>query len=348
MIEIEQEILKKKNLYLFITKLINSIYSKKKIDYSIFFPKEKEWFIYYKKVLQNMLKDSKNIKSLVYYKGSGYININKLLISKSLPYVYLFSKYDNSIKNMYNKTSINTNPIYIFPDDLHKISEHKKNNLLKHISNIDYLFTKYYNDIVLSDCIVFRGMSDIELLNNYKSKSKSKSKINFNNLFSKMVIQQSLSDKHKLNLDENNEFVFNNYTSTTFNIKTALNFASNILLVLNIKKEHNIPGIYLSNLFFGNINSQKNLNNFFKINDFEFEILLHRNLKIKIKKVKTVKIDKGYYFSSSINELYKKDKKENNIETIKLVFAESCPFEIPPEFQIQNDYKYICKSLQNN
>jgi hypothetical protein len=346
MIEIEQEILKKKNLYSFITKLINTVYSKKKIDYSIFFPKEKEWFIHYKKILKNMLKDSKNIKSLVYYKGSGYININKLLISKSLPYVYLFSKYDNSIKNIYNKTLINTDPIYIFPDDLKKISDHKKNNLLKHISNIDYLFTKYYNELILSDCILFRGMSNEELLSN-----KQKSKVNFNDLFYKMRTQKSVSNTNKLELDENNEFLFDNYISTTFNIKTGLNFASNILLVLNIKKEHNIPGIYLSNLFFSNINSQKNLNNFFKTHDYEFEILLHRNFKIKIKKVKTIKIDRGYYFSSSINELYKKDKKdkkENNTETIKIVFAESCPFEIPPEFQIENDYKYICKSLQNN
>ena len=346
MIEINQEILKKRNLYSFIIKLINTIYNKKKIDYTIFFPKEKEWFIHYKKVLKNMLKDNKNIKSLVYYKGIGYININKLLISKSLPYIFLFNKYDTSIKNIYNKTLINTDPIYIFPDDLKKISEHKKNNLLKHISNIDYLFTKYYNDLVLSDCILFRGMSNEESLSN-----KPKSKINFNNLFHKMQIHQSSLDKNKLNLNENNEFIFDNYISTTFNIKTALNFASNILLVLNIKKEHNIPGIYLSDLFFRNINNKKDLNNFFKIYDHEFEILLHRNLKIKIKKVKTAKIDSGYYFSSSINELYKKeskDTKENTTRTIKIVFAESCPFEIPQEFQIQNDYKYICKSLQNN
>ena len=346
MVNIDQEILKKKNIYSFITKLIQSIYNKKKIDYTILFPKEKEWFIYYKKILKSMLKDSKNIKSLVYYKGIGYININKLLISKSLPYIFLFSKYDNSIKNMYNKTSINTDPIYIFPDDLKKISEYKKNNLLKHISNIDYLFTKYYNELILSDCIVFRGMSNEDLLSN-----KSKSKVNFNDLFYKMKKQSSLSNKNKLDLNENNEFVFDNYISTTFNIKTALNFASNILLVLNIKKEHNIPGIYLSNLFFGNINSEKNLNNFFKTQDYEFEVLLHRNFKIKIKKVKTIKIDADYYFSSSINGLYKKEKKEktdNNIETIKIVFAESCPFEIPQEFQIQNDYKYICTSLQNN
>ena len=65
-----------------------------------------------------------------------------------------------------------------------------------------------------------------------------------------MTTKQSQSNKYKFNLDENNEFVFDNYTSTTFNIKTALNFASNVLLVLNIKKEHNIPGIYLSDLFF--------------------------------------------------------------------------------------------------
>ena len=341
MIEINQPILQNKNLYLFIETTLNIINSSTKFDYSIFFPKDKAWFTHYKQIFTEMLNDNKNFKSLISYKGKGYININKLLISKSLPFILLFNKYDKS-NNLYNKTIINSNPIYIFPDDLEKISEYKKNNLIKHISNIDYLFTKYYNNLILSDCILFRGMSDTEL-----PKLNSNSKTSFQNTFYNMTTKQSQSNKYKFNLDENNEFVFDNYTSTTFNIKTALNFASNVLLVLNIKKEHNIPGIYLSDLFFDNINNKTNLNNFFKIHDTEFEILLHRNLKIKIKKVKNVKIDKKYIFNESINSLYNKDKDtKNKIYTIKLVFAESCPFEMPQKFTLENDYKYICSRLE--
>jgi hypothetical protein len=342
MIDIDQEILKKKNLYTFIEKSLYTIYDKKEIDFSIFFPKKKEWFEYYNKILKKMLKDNKNIKSLVYYKGSGYAPINKLLINKSLPYVFLFDKYNSSIKDIYNKTTINTDPIYIFPDDLKKISDHKKNNLLKHISNIDYLFTKYYNNMILSDCIVFRGMSNIEL-------PKNKLNINFNKIFTKMKSQQSVINEHNLILDKNSEFIFDNYVSTTFNINTALNFADSVLFVINIKKEHNIPGIFISQLFFSNIEDKKNLNNFFKVNDYEFEILIHRNFKIKIKEIKILELEKDYYFSSSINNLYAKRHKSKDLKkSLKLIFAESCPFEIPGEFVVQNDFKYMCTRVQEN
>lgn len=190
-----------------------------------FFPKDKTWLTHYKQIFTEMLNDNKNFKSLISYKGSGYININKLLISKSLPFILLFNKYQSN--NLYNKTIINSNPIYIFPDDLEKISEYKKNNLIKHISNIDYLFTKYYNNLVLSDCIFFRGMNDTEL-----PQLNSNSKTSFENTFYNMTTKQSQSNKYKFNLNENNEFVFDNYISTTFNIESALNFASNVLLVL--------------------------------------------------------------------------------------------------------------------
>ena len=342
MIDIGQEILKKNNLYKFIEKSLYTIYERKEFDFSIFFPKKKEWFEYYKKILKNMLKDNRNIKSLVYYKGIGYGPINKLLINKSMPYIFLFDKYNSSIKDIYNKTPINTDPIYIFPDDLKKISEHKKNNLLKHISNIDYLFTKYYNNIILSDCIVFRGMSNLEL-------SKNKLDINFNKIFSKMKSQQSIINEQNLILDKNTEFIFDNYVSTTFNMNTALNFADSVLFVINIKKEHNIPGIFISQLFFDNIKDKKNLNNFFKVNDYEFEILIHRNFKIKIKEIKILELEKDYYFSSSINNLYTKRRKNKDLKkSLKLIFAESCPFEIPGEFVVQNNFKYMCTRVQEN
>ena len=227
MIDIEQDILKRKNLYIFIEKSLHIIYNKKKFDFSIFFPKKKEWFVYYKKIFKNILKDKENIKSLVYYKSDGSIDINKLLINKSLPYVFLFNKYGNLAKDIYQKTFINTDPIYIFPDDLKKISDYNKNNLLNHIKNLDYLFVKNYNDIILSDCIVFKGLNDNELIMN-------KSKINFNNIFNKMISQKSLVNIKKLVFDKNNEFIFDNYVSTTFNMNSALNFTGNIFLVINI------------------------------------------------------------------------------------------------------------------
>jgi hypothetical protein len=52
---------------------------------------------------------------------------------------------------------------------------------------------------------------------------------------------------------------------------------------------------------------------------------------------------------SKINNIYSKknnkkdDKKHKKVLTI--VFAESCPYTLPEQFVLNNDYKYICGSL---
>ena len=161
---IQQNIIKMK-YYKIIEKMIIDFYNGNNIDLSIFFPKKKSWFEYYLKILKKIIKYKNETLSLIYYKQNGYIEINKVLIHKSLPYIFMYSEYDNNIKNIFEtKTKLNTKQIYIFPDDIKKISEYKKNALINHIKNIDFLYSTFYKDILLDDCVIIRGM------NNKKSK----------------------------------------------------------------------------------------------------------------------------------------------------------------------------------
>jgi hypothetical protein len=166
--------------------------------------------------------------------------------------------------------------------------------------------------------------------------------------------EYKIKNKKILN-KEDEEFTFDNYISSTFNINTALNFTnylnSNIFIILNIKKEHNVPGLYLSKIFFNDINNINNIGNkIIKNIDSEAEVLLHRNLKIKILKIKNINIKKPAYNSKSysIKELYETNKKKVDIKKqiqIKLIYAESCPYSLPNVFIPENKFKYLCKML---
>lgn len=202
---------------------------------------------------------------------------------------------------------------------------------------MDYLFNKYYNDIKLSDCILFRGMKNIgdNEINN-----------NFMDIFYKMTKAYEYKIKNKEILNKIDE-------EFTFNIHTALNFINmysgknSIFLILHIKKEHNVPGIYLSDLFFNSVNNEKKIEKKI-INTYEneSEILLNRKFRIKILKIKNIIINKDskYY---SIKSLYKDSKKNtnNNSKKIKIVYAESCQYNLPENFIPKNNFQYFCTKL---
>ncbi len=349
---IQQNILKKNNKI--IEKIIINLKSNKQkiINNKIFFPKKKNWFEHYLKILKKIIKFKNESLSLIYYKRNGYIEINKLLIHKSLPYVFIFNNmYDDIIQPIFNKkTIIDTKPIYIFPDDIKKISEYKKNELLNHINNIDFLYKTFYKNILLDDCILFRGMH-----NNQTKKGINKFLYNF----------YDDNDNHKINFKKGNNFVFDNYVSTSLNMKTPLSgFFSGyrgeiIILVIKIKKEHNIPGLYLPESFFNkSIIEKDNLKKkFYKSYESEFEILVNRNFTIKINNIKKINLKNNSTYISKINNIYlnknnkddkkhkidKKHKKHNNV--LKIVFAESCPYTLPEQFVLNKDYKYICSAL---
>jgi hypothetical protein len=331
---IQQDILKKNNKN--IEKIIINLKNKRSIEnYKIFFPKKK-WFDHYLKILKKIIKLKNETLSIVYYKQNEYIEINKLLIHKSLPYVFMFNMYDDVIEPIFKKkTIIDTKPIYIFPDDIKKISEYKKNELLNHINNIDFLYKTFYKNILLDDCILFCTMN-----NNQTEKGINKFLYNF------------YDNNHNINFKKGSNFVFDNYVSTLLNIKAPLyRFSSGeiIILVIKIKKEHNVPGLFLPNSFsYNSIIEKDNLKKtFYKSYESAFEILINRNFTIKINNIKKVNFKKNNNIFK-INNIYskkddKKDDKKNDVLTI--VFAESCPYTLPEQFVLNNDYKYICGTL---
>ena len=175
---------------------------------------------------------------------------------------------------------------------------------------------------------------------------------NFLEIFQKMTQNYEYKIKNKQIVNKiDEEYTFNNFMSSTFNIKTALNFLGNpgIFFIINIKKEHNVPGLFLSNLFFLDIIPDTNIEKkIIDITDTESEILIHRNLTIKILKIKNIK-EPSFY---SIKNLYKTDNTDKtdkahktNKKKIKIIYAESCPYILPEKFIPDNNFKYLCREL---
>lgn len=331
--DINQKILKYKNIISIVEKIIFNIKNKYKFDYSISYPSKITFYKYFLKILNKIIKNDKDkLKSLTIYKGSSS-EINNILINKSFPFIYYnYEKY-HIIKN------------------IKKMVENKQKNTLENINNIDYIFTKYYKYLKLPDCILFRTMGKYTWNNENKD---------FNKLLGKMMSQNKFKNKYK-NIKKklykkNEEFIFNNYVSTTFNLKLFnlhqdfLNHnkkfnPEHLYLILNIKKKHNVPGIYIPQTLFENVNYKLGLDSLVNYNDYESEILLNRNLKIKILKIKTIKIN-NKFTNYSIKNLYK-HKLNNKVPstTIKIIYAESCPYIFPEKFVPINNYKYYCKEL---
>jgi hypothetical protein len=173
---------------------------------------------------------------------------------------------------------------------------------------------------------------------------------NFLKIFQKMTQNYEYKIKNKQIVNKiDEEYTFNNFISSTFNIKTALKFLGNsgIFFIINIKKEHNVPGLFLSNLFFYDINNNNNIEKkIINMKDTESEILINRNLTIKILKIKNIikNIKETSFYS--IKNLYKTDKTEGIIKKkIKIIYAESCPYILPEKFIPDNNFKYLCREL---
>ena len=320
--DINQNILKI-NIDEIINIIKNIINTKDTKNIKIFFPKDKKYFYNYVLNIKELYKNNDNLlESLVFYKGYGYNIINKILINNAFPFI--LSYYNTNLNS--HKTPLNTRSLYIFPDDIEHIKEYYQNKILNHIKNLDNIFTKDF--CKLSDCILFRGFS---IHNNEKMK--------INNVDDKKLFYYL--EKHKTpNISFNNkdDFLFKNYSSFSFNPFIPLNFINNrhtsYYFILNIKKEHNIPGIFLSDIFFSKYN---NINGYNKIIGDEIEIMISRNLHIKILKITKLKIKHNQY--KSIENIYTNIKPIDKY--IKIIYAESLPFEIPDKPNIKG-YMKVC------
>lgn len=319
-----------------IIKIIEQLYKKNfkndfNFDIKIFFPKKKDFFDFYIEQI-SLIKNNNLSESLIYYKGYGYKIINKILINEKFPLILKYNEYKSKLK--INKTKFNTRALYIFPDDIEYIKKYEQNKILNHIKNIDGLFKKDF--CKLSDCILFRGMQE-------KIQSNNSKNIDDYSIFDKLT-----GFKNTKIFDNNkNEILFKNYSSFSFNPLVSLNFSESYddsdipyFIILNIKKEHNIPGFFLSGSLFESNNTQKYNENKYD----EIEILISRNLKIKILKITKIKKNKKMNHPESIKNIYSKDSliKKHTEKYFKIIYAESMPFEYPSELNIQDGYKYLC------
>jgi len=303
-----------------------------KIDMLLFYPKKKEWFDKNILYVAEIIKKNPDItKSINYYKGSGYYLLNSILINEKLPFI--LSHLSRNLRE--NKTKINTKTLYIFPDDVEKIKLYEKNKIISHINNIDILFKKNY----LDDCILFRGINE----NNYVKKNidKLRNMEIFINLSTSYI-------KNKVFKNNENEILFKNYSSFSLNPFISLKFINkynnkniSYFLIIKVKKEHNIPGFFLSDIY---DNKSNNFSSYNSIYDEEFEILISRNLKIKILKIKEIKIKNNKILQNlSIKNAYESKNSESKIidKKIKIIYAETLPFEYPKEPNFDG-YKYLC------
>ena len=144
---------------------------------------------------------------------------------------------------------------------------------------------------------------------------------------------------------KNDIIKFDNFVSTTFDPTISLIFAgkfekekgNSTLLIIRVKKDHNIPAVFISNIFDNNPNNEQFKFNWKHTTSEEYEILLSRNVEFIIKNIKIIQ-DKDKK-TSSLSDLYNKHKYS---KYIKLVFLESLPFKIPEPFEPEHKYKYVC------
>jgi hypothetical protein len=124
------------------------------------------------------------------------------------------------------------------------------------------------------------------------------------------------------------QVIMKNFNSFTFNPYVALKFVkeNGYLLVLKIRKENKVPGIFLSNILW---NNKPTFNNYSKKKYEEMEVLISRNLKIKILKKKEIQVSNDII--KSINDIYNKNM-NYSYNKIKIIYAETLPFEKPLDF----------------
>lgn len=315
-----QDILKYDNneLFLFITKIINNDYKISELKKC--FPNDILFFQLQIDYLKSIHSNNLN-KSLQFYKNLDFYLINLVITFKKFPLVYLVDKF-----------SVNKDLRYLFPDDMHIIKENYQNKIINSIHNLDFIIL---NNKPLPNCILFRGFK------NFISD-------NINNNFTKLThfkYEPIIFKKNKIiTFDSFQSYSFNPLVSKNFLdlYSTSKNF-ENIFFIVRIKSSHNIPAIFLSNIYF---NKNIKFNNFHKLNNEEFEIVISRNVQFKILSIKKININKLHSTGiTKINNIY--NDKINNIIPIKIILLESLPFIKPEPFNILSNTKYVCSNVTN-
>ena len=266
------------------------------------------------KLFKNFYKKISKIEkdTIMGYKNMDYIAINKYLYSNNNIKDLQINKYDfeNNIKTLYsNNTKDLFNYTNINLDKLPKYVELYVNKfIINKIHILDKLFTYKEISKLKGNEILFRGTSGDTYTNN---KSKVGDSITFNTFMSTSTNQD---------------------LSKAF-IHSKLDKKNNMCCLYILHGLKNIPYLYIpwSNVMKTQLKSKIST----AIYD-EFEYLLPRNLKFKIKKIDTIINDKITYQNpitfEKLNKIMKKTKDDNlykklnhKIKVYHLQFDEQLP-----------------------
>ena len=270
---------------------MKSITKKRKIDRFRKYDSTKKILKTHSNIIK-FLKFYKNISkiekdTIQIYKGMGYIGINKYLYNNHKLKELSINEWDfnNTIKNLYSNDTKN---LFNFKNiNIEKLPEYIElyinNTIIKHITILDKLFINKDIPKLNGKEVLFRGRSG-------DTYTTSKSKIG-------------------------DTLIFNSFTSSSTNIDVSKNFINHkinkknvvcCLYVLNGLKD--IPYIYIPWSVHKNQMKSKISSSIYD----EFEYLLPRNLKFKIKKIETILDDNISYTTQitfeKLNKILKKTK----------------------------------------
>ena len=253
---------------------MKSITKKRKIDRFRKYDSTKKILKTHSNIIK-FLKFYKNISkiekdTIQIYKGFAYIGINKYLYNNYKLKELSINEWDfnNTIKNLYSNDTKN---LFNFKNiNIEKLPEYIElyinNTIIKHITILDKLFINKDIPKLNGKEVLFRGRSG-------DTYTTSKSKIG-------------------------DTLIFNSFTSSSTNIDVSKNFINHkinkknvvcCLYVLNGLKD--IPYIYIPWSVHKNQMKSKISSSIYD----EFEYLLPRNLKFKIKKIETILDDNISY-----------------------------------------------------
>ena len=277
---------------------MKSITKKRKIDRFRKYDSTKKILKTHSNIIK-FLKFYKNISkidkdTIQIYKLSGYIGINKYLYNNHKLKELSINEWDfnNTIKNLYSNDTKN---LFNFKNiNIEKLPEYIElyinNTIIKHITILDKLFINKDIPKLNGKEVLFRGTSG-------DTYTTSKSKIG-------------------------DTLIFNSFTSSSTNIDVSKNFINHkinkknvvcCLYVLNGLKD--IPYIYIPWSVHKNQMKSKISSSIYD----EFEYLLPRNLKFKIKKIETILDDNISYTTqitfAKLNKILKKTKANTKANT---------------------------------
>ena len=277
---------------------MKSITKKRKIDRFRKYDSTKKILKTHSNIIK-FLKFYKNISkiekdTIQIYKGFAYIGINKYLYNNYKLKELSINEWDfnNTIKNLYSNDTKN---LFNFKNiNIEKLPEYIElyinNTIIKHITILDKLFINKDIPKLNGKEVLFRGRSG-------DTYTTSKSKIG-------------------------DTLIFNSFISSSTNIDVSKNFINHkinkknvvcCLYVLNGLKD--IPYIYIPWSVHKNQMKSKISSSIYD----EFEYLLPRNLKFKIKKIETILDDNISYTTQitfeKLNKILEKTKANTKANT---------------------------------